>query len=1157
MRFNLLGPVSVQDGGAEPVPVQAGLPRTVLVMLLLNPNRVVSGEELAQAVWGRDRPASAAAGLRNHVSRLRRLLGPVAAARVRTVAPGYLVEVGAGELDTEVFADACARGRLALRAGDDATACDLLTEALSLWRGEPLTDLSAWADADAHVLRLRETRLLALEGRIEAELRLGRHGELIAEVQALARVHPLREELHRQLMLALYRAGRQAEALEVFQELHRTLAGELGVKPSAPLRELHGRILEADPDLAAPVAPAGGGAPAAAAAAVRPDGGRTDGGRTDGGSGSGQRQTAAPPTVVRNPRCQLPAETRAFTGRTRELDQLLALAEEAPAGSHAGMVVISAIDGMAGIGKSALALRAAHQVRAQFPDGQLFIDLHGHTPGMEPLDPGKALDWFLRSLGVPPQLIPQSLGERSAFYRDRLAGTRTLVFLDNAGSAAQVRPLLPATPGCLVMVTSRKRLTGLEDAHSLALDVLSEADAVALLHTVAGPGRIPADHPEVPVLAALCGRMPLAIRIVAARLRHHRVLRIEDVTAQLRDEQRRLSYLQDEDRNLAGVFESSYAALPPAEQRLFRLLAVVPGGDVDLHAAASVAGTDARTAERLLESLLDHNLLAQHAPYRYQFHDLVRLYARTLGEAPEAAEECDAALQRLLDHYQETADIADRHLARYIRPGRSLADQADGTGAAAGGAAGGGAVGAAGAGASGGRGGSGAPSDRAAALAWMRAEHDNLVDCLAHVADQPHRVVPLTSALAAYLQQEGPWPLAAALHRAAATAAQQIGDRLGEANALWDLGRVRYGVGDLSAAVELQQQVLGLYRDLGSRHGEARALHELGRLRHATGDFPAAAELQEQSRAACQEVGDLQGEANALEDLGRVRYAAMDIPGAEGLFAQALAIFEAFGDRLGEANSHWDLGRMRSAVGDLSAAAERFRSALAIYQEVGSRQGEANALGDLGGVLLATGDSATAIALQEQALAIFQGIGHRPNEAYARCDLGRARFADGDVAAAADQFERALEYFQQIGSRQGEANARHELGRVRQAAGDLAAATELLDRSLAMFEELGDRHGEVEVLTSIGALAAELAGPAEGRVRYLRAAELAHELGTQVDEATALEGAAHCAARAGDRAAARHDLARAVAMYRRLGSARATPAAAYLAELGEGGGDEG
>ncbi|MBC3843005.1 tetratricopeptide repeat protein [Streptacidiphilus sp. 4-A2] len=796
-------------------------------------------------------------------------------------------------------------------------------------------------------------------------------------------------------------------------------------------------------------------------------------------------------------------------------------------------MVISAIDGMAGIGKSALALRAAHHVRAHFPDGQLFIDLHGHTPGMEPLDAGKALDWFLRSLGVPPQLIPQSLDERAAFYRDRLAGTRTLVFLDNAGSTAQVRPLLPAGPGCLVMITSRKRLTGLEDAYSLALDVLCEADAVALLHTVAGPGRIPADHPTVPVLVALCGRMPLAIRIVAARLRHQGALRIEDVAAQLRDEQRRLSYLQDEERNLVGVFETSYAALPAAEQRLFRLLAVVPGADVDLRAAASVAGTDERTAERLLESLLDHNLLAQHAPYRYRFHDLLRLYARTLSEGPEAAEECGAALRRLLDHYQDTAHAADRYLARYLRPGNSGTDGRGET-----------------------RGAGGGPSDRAAALAWMRAEHDNLVDCLAHVADQPHRVVPLTSALAAYLQQEGPWPLATTLHRAAATAARQLGDRFGEANALWDLARVRYGVGDLSAAIELQEQILASYRDLGSRSGEARALHELGRLRHATGDFPAAAEFQSQARAGFQEVGDRLGEGHALQDLGRVQYAAMDIPAADELFARSLAIFEEAGDGLGQANSHWDLGRMRHAVGDLSAAADRFERALGIYREVGSRQGEANALGDLGSVLLAIGDHTTATALQEQALEIFQKIGHRPNEAYARCDLGRARFADGDVAGAAVQFEHALAYFQQIGGRQGEANARHELGRVRQAAGDFAAATELLDQSLAMFEELGDRHGEVEVLTSLGALAAEVTGPAEGRAGYLRAAGLAHELGTQLDEATALEGAARCAARAGDRAAARHDLTRAVALYRRVGAAGATAAAAYLAELAAGNGDE-
>jgi DNA-binding SARP family transcriptional activator len=1135
VRFNLLGPLSVEDGRGEPVALPAGIPRAVLTVLLLNANRAVSGERLAQAVWGQERPAAATAGLRNHVSRLRRQLGPAAGARVLTAPLGYLAEVGAGELDTQVFSDACAQGRQALHAGDNAAARDTLAAALGLWRGEPLSDLPTDADAAAEIQRLQETRLLALEGRIEADLRLGRHSELVAEVQALAWAHPLREELHRQLMLALYRAGRQAESLEAFQGLRRTLVGQLGVEPSAPLQELHGRILRADPDLAAPApvsltpvsltpvsAPAG---PAAVVGSAGPT----------AGPGSGRPRAGHAPAALRGPRFQLPVDTRAFTGRTRELDRLIAIAHEAPAGSEAGMVVISAIDGMAGIGKSALAIRAAHRVREQFPDGQLFIDLHGHTPGIAPLDADKALDWFLRSLGVPPQLIPEALGERAAFYRDRLAGTRTLIFLDNAATAAQVRPLLPATPGCLVMVTSRRRLTGLEDAHSLTLDVLPEADAVALLHTVAGHGRIPLDHPAVSDLAALCGRMPLAIRITAARLRHRRALRIEDVVEQLHDEHRRLDYLQDEDRNLAAVFESSYSALAGAEQRLFRLLAVVSGADVDVYAAANLAGVDERAAERLLESLLDHNLLTQHTPGRYQFHDLVRLYARALGEHdPVVAEEREAALRRLLDYYEDTADTADRHLARYTRLGPPRAATA---GAVA----------------------PGLP-DRAAALAWMRAEHDNLLAGVAHAAEQLHtdrpaadrarRVIALTGALAAYLQQDGPWPQAAALHQAAATAAHESGDRLGEANALWDLGRIRYQEGDLSAAEKLQQQVIGVYQDIGNRHGEARAVHELGRVRHAAGDFPAAAELQEQAIAVYQAVPDSHGEeANSLQDLGRVRYATMDLPAAVDLFERALAIFQQSGDGLGEANALWDLGRMRFVAGDLSEAGDLFQRALTIYQDIGSRQGEANALGDLGRVRHLAGDFPVATALQEQALAIFQDIGHRPNEAFARCDLGRVLFAAGDVPAAAAQFESALALFQGFGSRQGEANARHELGRVRQATGDPQGAADLLEQALTLFQDLGEPQGVVEVLISTGALVAETTGPAEGRALYRQALDLARDIGSPIDEAMALEGGARCAARAGDRAAAVRDLSQAVALYRRIGAAEAAAASAFLATL--------
>ncbi|MHA6758484.1 tetratricopeptide repeat protein [Streptacidiphilus sp. PAMC 29251] len=999
---------------------------------------------------------------------------------MRTVAPGYLIEVNEGELDTEVFTGRCGQGRLALDAGDHATAARVLAGALALWRGEPYADLPPAPDVLVETQRLRETRLLALEGRIEADLGLGRHRELVAEIRALADAHPLREALHGQLMLALYRAERQAEALDVFRALRRTLVDGLGVEPTASLQELHRRILGADPALLAGSAPLS--------------------------------MTAAPVTdsvTAAGLRYQLPSDTRAFTGRSRELGTLLALAERAPAGSGAGMVVISAIDGMAGVGKSALAVHAAHLLRANFPDGQLFIDLQGHTPGLEPLTAGEALDRLLRSLGVPPKLIPADLGQRAAFYRDRLAATRTLIVLDNAANTAQVRPLLPATPGCLVVVTSRKRLTGLDDAHSLALDLLPDCEAVALLHMAAGPGRIPMDHPATGELIALCGHMPLAIRIIGARLRHRRTLRIEDLVQQLRDEHGRLDRFQDEDRNLTAVFETSYHALPTAEQLLFRLLGQVPGADFEAYAAANLLGTDHRSAEFLLESLLDHNLLSQHTPGRYRFHDLVRLYAGSLGADSGDSGDSRAALERLLDHYQHTADAADRRLARHTRP---PADRpADGV----------------------------APTvdpelrDRAGAMAWMRAERETL---LAAARTGPSRLTALAAALASFLQQEGPWPQAAALHRAAADAARDHADPVGEANALHELGRVSYLTGDYPGAGELFQQALTAFQGLGERLGEANALNELGRVRFMTGDIPAAAELYQQALTVHQQLGERLGEANALSELGRVRYLTGDYPAVTQLFERALVIFQDLGEPLGAGNALCELGRLRRLAGDFPGAAALLEQARVIFQDLGNRHGHANTLWDLGRVRYATGDLAAAAGLHEQALAIYQDLGHRLNEAYARQELGRVRHATGDLAAAAELHERALAIFQDLGHRHGEANTRHELGRVRHSSGDPAAAAELLARSLALLQDLGDPQAEAEVLISTAALTAETTGPREALPLYRQALRLAREVRSPLDEARALEGAARCAAELGDHGAARADLEQATTLYQKIGA---------------------
>ncbi|MGE7437188.1 ATP-binding protein [Kitasatospora sp. NPDC001175] len=730
------------------------------------------------------------------------------------------------------------------------------------------------------------------------------------------------------------------------------------------------------------------------AAARRPDAPAAPAAGTDSPADRPQHRTAP---------CQLPYDTRLFTGRTRELEQLLRVAEGAPAGSHAGMVVVSAIDGMGGVGKSALAVHTAHRVRAHFPDGQLFIDLHGHTPGTAPLTAEDALGLLLRSLGVPPQQIPRDPGERAAFYRDRLAGTRTLVLLDNAANAAQVRPLLPGMPGCLVLITSRTHLAGLDDAHLLALDVLPGPEAIALLHEAAGPGRIPADHPATADLVDLCARLPLAIRISGARLRHHRALRVADLVEQLRDEHSRLDHLQDEDRNLTAVFDASYAALSDAEQQLFLHLGQIPGPDFDPFAAANLAGTDHRTAERLLESLLDHNLLIQHTPGRYRFHDLVGLYARTRRDRL-GREESEAALERLLDYYQHTARRADHHLARRSRPGSPALPTAPVT----------------------------APqlADRDAALTWMRADRDNLTAAVTHAtADARHsHAVALTAALATVLLLDGPWTQAAGLHQSAAAAAHALGDRNGEAAALCDLGRTYHATGDYHASAELYERALAIYQDIGDRRGEAAGLHELGRIRVLTGDYDAAAELHELALVIFQDLGDRLAEARTLCDLGRARHSTGDSPAAISLMERVLALYRSCGDRRGEAGALHDLGYVLHETGDYPAAAKLHQQALTIYRSIGSRQGEAIILWNLGRARHATGDFPAAAELHEQALTIYRSIGSRQGEADALQGLGRVRHATGDFPAAADLYRQALTIYQGIGSRPGQAELLTNLG---------------------------------------------------------------------------------------------------------------------------------
>ncbi|MFE9470594.1 ATP-binding protein [Streptomyces griseofuscus] len=799
------------------------------------------------------------------------------------------------------------------------------------------------------------------------------------------------------------------------------------------------------------------------------------------------RPAVAPATARPRPGapCQLPYDTRLFTGRARELDQLLALARSAPAGSASGMVVISAIDGMGGVGKSALAIRAGHRARGQFPDGQLFVDLHGHTTGISPVMPADALDWLLRSLGVPPQQIPEDLSTRSALYRERLADTRTLIVLDNAANSAQVRPLLPGTPGCLVLITSRKRLTGLDDAHSLAVDVLPEADAVALLNEGAGPGRIPAGHPATAELVRLCGHLPLAIRIAAARLRHHRGLDPADLVDRLRDEHRRLAHLADEDRSLTAVFATSFTSLAPDEQDLLRLLGRFPGYDVDTCAVAALAGIDHRVAERLLESLLHHNLLLQRTPGRYLFHDLVGLYARSKAEEETGETDPDAPLRRLAGYYQDTAARANAHLARRTRPGRRPEPAAPAA----------------------------LPvlTDRTKALAWMRSEHRNLLALLGHPAlvPLPSFTVSISADLAAFLLLEGHWGQAAALHRSAVAAAAAAGDRRGEADALCDLGRARHATGDYRAAAELYEEALAIHQKLGDGHGEANDLHELGRIRLLTGEIQEAAWLHERAVAAFRALGDRLGEARALCDLGRARHSSGDSPAAVEMTLRVLALYRTMGDRRGEAAALHDLAYVLDDMGDRDGAGDFYQEALSIYEDLNSVQGVANTL---------------------------RG-------------LGRVRHAVGDHRAAAELHQRSLDTCRKAGSRHGEADSLLGLGRARDALGDSADAVGLYRQALALYQEIGSRVGETDALLALGALTERTADPRSALLLHQQALALARDTHSPLNEARALEGAARCALALGDGAAALAGLEDALALYRRLGSPAAEDTAARLSAL--------
>ncbi|WP_067793688.1 AfsR/SARP family transcriptional regulator [Actinomadura formosensis] len=1023
MEFRVIGPVELWIDGRRR-DLGTTKERCVLAVLLLNPRQPVPAEALIRRVWDDAPPAKARQSLYSYMTRLRHRLDGVDGAELVSRQGSYLIDVADESVDLQRFRLLRDQARAIAESGDEEYALDHYRRAAALWRAEPLADLTGgWAARARHTLE--QELLTAAFERIDVELRRGHHADLVHELSDLAERHPQDQRPVERLMVALYRCGRQAEALEVYRRTHDLFVQESGTDPGPGLRDLQQRILRTDPAL------------------LRVPGTQLN---------------------VDRPPHNLPHDSRAFAGRDAELRQLLDMVPSARE-PGSGVTVIS-LDGMPGVGKTALAVRLAHRLAERFPDGQIFLELHAHDARRDPVDPAEALDTLLRMIGVPATRVPRTLGERAALWRSQLASSRAILVLDDAAGHDQVRPLLPASAGCLVIVTSRRRLTGLHDSFPLSLDVLPVRDAAALFTGIAGAGRARGGA-DVTAVVERCGRLPLAVLMAASRLRHRRAWDVGDLLARLDADDRRLDELRDESREITAVFEVSYRGLPAPLRDAFRVFGLHPGPDLTAHTAAAALARPVREAERVLEELLDRHLITEPVGGRYRFHNLVHDYARRLAGELDPPDARRGTVHRILDFYLAAADLANRRLSRSggTPAGRPPADLPP-------------------------------LADEAAAAAWFSAEHDCLLNAAAEAerTGLPRHVTGFARLLAGHLESRGRWDEAERLHTRAIAVLRTQQDRRGLARALADRSLVRFRSGEYDLALEDAEKALMIFRSLGERRGEADILGHISLIHWHRSRLPEALARCREALDIRRSIGDRHGEARSLDHAAIFLEFAGEYREAERLRLRALAIFTELDDPRGRTMALNNMGDLVLRMGNVETAVEYYERTAAAAAELG-RQHQAIVLINLANVSRHTGDHEKALENYRKALAIAMEIGDRRNQVETLIGIGATFHDIGRHGEALIHYERALAISRMISERYEETLALRHLGETLAASGRYPAAVDHFRQAHDQAARIGVPYELAKALEGLGAALLHVQGRDKARACWQQAARVFDSIG--------------------------------------------------------------